>query len=193
MHGDVYYQARNIPEGRTSNSSTRQTQSQGIPMSELSAPADPGKSERSPRQYYRSGTYYCSEAIVRTINDEFGLGYPDIIVRLASGFPVGIGGAGCSCGAVTGGLWQSGWSLAGMSQETPALTGALPLHANCMIRLHQRHGCLCCRTLTRWNGTEIPGTPPAVYRFHGGSRGRDGENNHQGDEHVPAIGHRAIT
>lgn len=62
---------------------------------------DPARIRKIAEEYYCSGQYYCSEAIVRTINDEFGLGYPEEVVRLASGFPLGIGGAGCSCGAVT--------------------------------------------------------------------------------------------
>ncbi len=42
----------------------------------------------------------------------FGLGYPGQIVKIASGFPIGIGGAGCSCGAVIGGCnsdWDGLW------------------------------------------------------------------------------------
>jgi C_GCAxxG_C_C family probable redox protein len=51
-------------------------------------------------EYYRSGDFYCSEAIVKTIKDEFQLPIPDAIIAAASGFPVGMGGSGCTCGAV---------------------------------------------------------------------------------------------
>ncbi|MGA2698707.1 MAG: C-GCAxxG-C-C family (seleno)protein, partial [Methanoregula sp.] len=69
---------------------------------------DPSRVRKIAEEYYRSGQFYCSEAIVKAINDEFGLGYPEEVIRLASGFPIGIGGAGCSCGAVTGGVMAIG-------------------------------------------------------------------------------------
>ncbi len=56
---------------------------------------DPAKIREKAWAYYRDMDYYCSEAIVRTINDEFCLGYPDVVIKMASGFPIGIGGAGC--------------------------------------------------------------------------------------------------
>lgn len=54
--------------------------------------------------YYRNGDYYCSESIVKTIRDEFGLSVPDSAIAMASGFPVGIGGSECTCGAIAGGV-----------------------------------------------------------------------------------------
>lgn len=118
-------------------------------MSELSAPADPGQIRTIAEEYYRSGKYYCSEAIVRTINDEFGLGYPDIVVRLASGLPVGIGGAGCSCGAVTGGVLAIGMVFGRHEPGDPRIDRCLSLARELHDTFSQRHGCLCCRTLTR--------------------------------------------
>lgn len=55
--------------------------------------------------YYRQGDYYCSEAIIRTIRDEFK---PDNVIAMASGFPVGMGGSGCTCGALVGGIMALG-------------------------------------------------------------------------------------
>ncbi len=72
-------------------------------MQEQHEPVNPARVREIAEAYYRSGQFYCSEAIVKTINDEFGLNYPDDVVRMASGFPIGIGSAGCACGAVTGG------------------------------------------------------------------------------------------
>jgi C_GCAxxG_C_C family probable redox protein len=69
---------------------------------------DPAVIRKTAEAYYRSGQFYCSEAIVKTINDAFGLNYPDRVIKLAFGFPIGIGGAGCACGAVTGGVMAIG-------------------------------------------------------------------------------------
>lgn len=62
-------------------------------------------------KYYRDGDFYCSEAIVKTIKDEFQLPISDDIIAAASGFPVGIGGSGCTCGAVSGGIMALGLFL----------------------------------------------------------------------------------
>ena len=46
---------------------------------------DPVKIRTQAEAYYRDMDYYCSEAIVKTINDEFGLGYPDSVIRWPPG------------------------------------------------------------------------------------------------------------
>jgi hypothetical protein len=51
---------------------------------------------------YRSGQFLCSEAVFLVANEYLGHPVPDDMVRLASGFPVGMGTAGCACGALTG-------------------------------------------------------------------------------------------
>lgn len=49
--------------------------------------------KKKAEEYYRCGEFYCSEAIVKTIKDEFELELPDQVIAMASGFPVGIGGS----------------------------------------------------------------------------------------------------
>lgn len=41
--------------------------------------------------YFRSGTFFCSEAVVQTINEVLGKPYDESIVKMASGFPIGLG------------------------------------------------------------------------------------------------------
>ena len=43
---------------------------------------------------YRSGQFLCSEAVFLVANEYLGRPVPDEMVRLASGFPVGMGMAG---------------------------------------------------------------------------------------------------
>ena len=59
-------------------------------------------------ELFRSGTFFCSEAVVQTINELLGKPYDENIVKLASGFPIGMGKAGCLCGAVSGGQMALG-------------------------------------------------------------------------------------
>lgn len=110
-------------------------------------PVDPVKIRKTAEEYYRSGQYYCSEAIVKTINDAFGLGYPDAVVRLASGFPFGMGGAGCSCGAVVGGVMALGMVFGRQNPGDPCIDRCLALSRELYTAFARQHGCLCCRTL----------------------------------------------
>jgi C_GCAxxG_C_C family probable redox protein len=110
---------------------------------------DPRKIREIAEEYYRSGQYYCSEAIVKTINEEFGLGYPDKVIRCASGFPIGMGGAGCSCGAVTGGVMALGMVFGRKDPRDPAVGRCMALSRELHDRFVARHGCACCRSLTR--------------------------------------------
>ena len=55
-------------------------------------------------EYYRSGQFLCSEAVFLVTNEYLGHPVPDEMVNLASGFPVGMGMAGCTCGALAGGV-----------------------------------------------------------------------------------------
>ena len=52
------------------------------------------KIKTTAEDYYRNGDFFCSESIIKTIKDEFGLPISDNIVAMASGFPVGMGGVG---------------------------------------------------------------------------------------------------
>ena len=109
---------------------------------------DPVQIRLTAEEYYRSGQFYCSEAIVKTINDAFALGYPDRVVRMASGFPIGIGGAGCACGAVTGGVMAIGMVFGREKPGDPLVDRCLALARELHTYFANRHGCLCCRTLT---------------------------------------------
>src|SRR5512145_1421389 len=69
---------------------------------------DLNKIRSTAEAYYRSGDYYCSEAVVKTTKDAFHISVPDAVIAAASGFPVGMGGAGCTCGALAGGIMSLG-------------------------------------------------------------------------------------
>ncbi len=66
------------------------------------------KVQAQAEDYFRSGTFFCSEAVVQTINEVLGKPYDEKVVKLASGFPIGLGKSGCLCGAVSGGQMALG-------------------------------------------------------------------------------------
>jgi len=95
---------------------------------------------------YRSGQFLCSEAVLLVANEYLGRPMPDNIVRLASGFPVGMGMAGCVCGALAGGVMALGLKLGREEPkaETPGLfAAAKELHDRFKARRHSP----CCRVL----------------------------------------------
>ena len=67
-----------------------------------------GVTEASPRAIQRAaekkfkGGYYCCEALISAIREEFKLDVPEEVIAMASGMAVGAGKSGCICGAFNG-------------------------------------------------------------------------------------------
>lgn len=104
---------------------------------------------RTAEDYYKNGDYYCSESIVKTIRDAFGLPLPDSAIAMASGFPVGIGGSGCMCGAIAGGVMALGMFFGRAKPKDEAVNKCMTLSKELHDRFRERHKCLCCRVLTQ--------------------------------------------
>lgn len=107
------------------------------------------KIKTTAENYYRNGDFYCSEAIVKTIKDEFDLPISDEIIKMASGFPVGIGGSGCTCGAVAGGVMTIGLFFGRTEPKDPKVNKAMALSKELHDIFKEKHKCLCCRVLTK--------------------------------------------
>jgi C_GCAxxG_C_C family probable redox protein len=91
--------------------------------------------------FYRSGSMHCAEAVLAAIRNSFMPAAGDEIVRLAAGFGGG-SGAGCICGAVSGGTIALGLVLQEDKKRVMALTR----------ELHKwfkgEHGVTCCKVIT---------------------------------------------
>lgn len=98
---------------------------------------------------YRSGQFLCSEAVVYAFNEAMDDPMPPEIVRLASGFPVGMGAlgtGGCTCGALSGGVMVLGmvYGRSTPGEEAPlVLDKAKELHD--WFKSEKRS--TCCRAL----------------------------------------------
>lgn len=102
--------------------------------------------------YFRRGEFFCSEAVVRTINNLLGKPYDDNIVRMASSFPIGIGKAGCLCGAVSGGEMALG-IVYGRNYGEPMNPKMFPAAAALHDTIKEEYKSTCCRIITRqWAG-----------------------------------------
>ncbi len=99
--------------------------------------------------YYANGDFYCSEAIVKTIIDEFDLPKNDEAIKMASGFPVGIGGKGCTCGAISGGVLAIGLFFGRSVGKNPAVHKAMELSGKLYDMFTEKQRSSCCRVLTK--------------------------------------------
>jgi len=102
--------------------------------------------------FFRNGQYYCSEAIVASIKQNFELDMPDEMIAMASGFPVGIGKSKCVCGAVSGGILTLGYFFGRTKGETPKdprSVKTMALAYELQEGFKKNHKVLCCSILTK--------------------------------------------
>ena len=98
----------------------------------------------------------CAEAVLSVINRTFRGDLPDALaVRLASGFPEGLGRSGCLCGALSGAIMALGLFL---GRSGPGIGNGRVVKA-AVAELHQAfkdiYQSTCCRMLTQ--GVEYGG------------------------------------
>lgn len=110
---------------------------------------DLNKVRETAEEYYKRGDYYCSEAVVKTIKDTFELDFSDEVIKMASGFPVGIGGSGCTCGAVSGGVMALGMVFGRSDAKDPKVMKTMKLSAELHERFRQKRKFVCCKILTK--------------------------------------------
>lgn len=120
-----------------------------VSLGNLKQNVSPEKIKATAEEYYRSGDFYCSEAIVKTIKDAFDLQVPDTVIAMASGFPVGMGGAGCTCGAVIGGIMAVGLFFGRTEPKDEKIKRMMDLSRELHDAFRSRHKRLCCRILTK--------------------------------------------
>jgi len=99
--------------------------------------------------YYANGDYYCSEAIVATIRNQFQVDMPIEAIAMASGFSVGVGGAKCICGAVSGGILCIGYFFGRTNPKDLKVNKTLELAKELHDYFIDKNKVLCCRILTK--------------------------------------------
>ncbi len=102
-----------------------------------------------------TGRMMCSEAVLSVLNQGLGGGLPpDVAMKVASGFPEGIGSSGCTCGALTGGVISLGLFLSqnNSNGRRKAMAASGRLHHD----FKSRFGSTCCRMLIKNGSSEFP-------------------------------------
>ncbi|MBS4535241.1 C-GCAxxG-C-C family protein [Clostridium sp. D2Q-14] len=114
------------------------------------------KVKEDAEKLFRSGKFYCTEAVVSAIRDNFEIDMPKEMVAMASGFPVGIGKSKCVCGAVSGGVMMLGYFFGrneGSNPKDPKSVNTLKLANELQDYFKKNHKVLCCKILT--NGMDM--------------------------------------
>ena len=99
--------------------------------------------------YYRNGDFYCSEAIVSVIRKHFAVEMPVEAIAMASGFPIGIGGAKCVCGAISGGILCIGYFFGRTTSKDSKVEKAMSLSNELYKSFINNHQVSCCSVLTK--------------------------------------------
>lgn len=100
--------------------------------------------------FYVAHKLCCAEAVIVVLNQAFGGGLtPEVTVRLGSGFCQGMGGAGCTCGALAGaemvlGLFLSPHQVHGMKKKK-----FRQISKDMHDRFKVRFDSTCCRNLIK--------------------------------------------
>lgn len=101
-------------------------------------------------ELFTSGQFYCSEIVVKIIRDTFCPSVSDEIIAAASGFPVGMGGSGCTCGAVAGGVMALGLVFGRTKPEEKVQSAECMKYARELHdRFRKENKAVCCRILTK--------------------------------------------
>lgn len=96
-------------------------------------------------RYYLDGDFYCSEAVVAVIRKHFQSEMPVEGIAMASGFPIGIGGAQCICGAVPGGVLCIGYFFGRTAPKDTKVNKAMELSNELLAYFKSKHKVPCCR------------------------------------------------
>ncbi|MCK8826822.1 C-GCAxxG-C-C family protein [Natroniella acetigena] len=100
-------------------------------------------------ELFNSGQFYCSEAIISSIKNQFELEISDRIIAMASGFPVGIGKSKCLCGAISGGVMAISYFFGRTTGGDQRVEYNLKLVNELQQSFKDKHGFLCCKVLTK--------------------------------------------
>jgi len=109
------------------------------------------KVKEDAEEFYRNGTFFCSEAIVASIRKNLAPQMPEELIAAASGFPVGVGRSRCMCGAISGAVICLGY-LFGRTQAGDGSRSekCLKLANELQESFRKNHkGVLCCSVHTK--------------------------------------------
>lgn len=100
--------------------------------------------------------FACSESVIYAIRKNFELDMSDDAIAMSSGFPWGLGGGGCICGALAGGTMCIGYFFGRKTPGDPKITRCFELTQELHDYFKDNYGAACCRVLTRGMEKDSP-------------------------------------
>ena len=99
-------------------------------------------------EIFNSG-FACSESVIYAIRKNFEADIPDDAIAMSSGFPWGLGGGGCICGALAGATMCIGYFFGRRTPGDPSINRCFALTNELHDKFKEAHGATCCRVLCR--------------------------------------------
>lgn len=93
--------------------------------------------------------FACSEAVIYAIKKGFEMDLSDDAIAMSSGFPWGLGGGGCICGALAGGTMCLGYVFGRRTPGDPAFFKCQEVTKELHDHFKKVAGATCCRVLTK--------------------------------------------
>ncbi len=93
--------------------------------------------------------FTCSESVIYTIQKYLEPDIPDSAIAMSSGFPWGLGGAGCLCGAVAGSVMCIGFVYGRTTPGDPKNMRCFELSKEFHDKFKKEFGATCCRALIK--------------------------------------------
>ena len=93
--------------------------------------------------------FACSESVIYSLRKNFGWDeLSDDAIAMSTGFPWGLGGVGCLCGAVAGGAMCLGYVFGRRTPGDPCAARCQQLTCEYAQKVLQEVGSTCCGKLT---------------------------------------------
>jgi len=93
--------------------------------------------------------FACSESVIYAIRKHFDIELSDDAIAMSSGFPWGLGGGGCICGALAGGTMMIGYFFGRRIPGDPKINKCFELTKELHDYFKETNGAACCRVLIR--------------------------------------------
>ena len=100
--------------------------------------------------------FACSESVIYAIRKNFEIDLSDDAIAMSSGFPWGLGGGGCICGALAGGTMCIGYFFGRKTPGDPKINKCFALTNELHDEFQKYFGGTCCRVLTRGKEKNSP-------------------------------------
>lgn len=100
--------------------------------------------------------FACSESVIYVIRKHFEIDMSDDAIAMSSGFPWGLGGGGCICGALAGGTMCIGYFFGRKTPGDSKVQRCFELTNELHDYFKENCGGTCCRVLTRGKEKNSP-------------------------------------